>query len=92
MGVVSFLFFFFFPFNILDVDHFFKILYNFIKIFYPQPGIKPTPPALEGEVLTTGPSKKSLNWFLLRSSLLGLQMRIISLCLHMVVPLCMSMF
>ena len=77
---------FFLSFSFLDVDHFCKILYDFIKIFYPRPGIKPTPPALEGEVLTTGPSKKPLNWFLLRSSLLGLQMRIISLCLHMVVP------
>ena len=25
-----------------------------------QPGIEPTPPALEGEILTTGPSGKSL--------------------------------
>ena len=28
-------------------------------ILAPQPGIEPTPPALEGEVLTTGPSGKS---------------------------------
>ena len=28
-------------------------------ILAPQPGIKPTPPALEGEVLTTGLSGKS---------------------------------
>ena len=26
-------------------------------ILVPQPGIDPTPPALEGEVLTTGPPK-----------------------------------
>ena len=26
----------------------------------PQPGIEPAPPALEGEVLTTGPPGKSL--------------------------------
>ena len=29
-------------------------------ILAPQPGIKPTPPVLEEEVLTTGPSAKSL--------------------------------
>ena len=28
-------------------------------ILAPQPGIKPAPPALEGEVLTTGPPGKS---------------------------------
>ena len=28
------------------------------------PGIKPAPPALEGEVLTTGPPGKSLNDFI----------------------------
>ena len=27
----------------------------------PQPGIEPAPPALEGNVLTTGPSGKSRN-------------------------------
>ena len=30
-------------------------------ILAPQPGIEPTPPALEGEVLTTGPPGKSLD-------------------------------
>ena len=30
-------------------------------ILAPQPGIEPTPPALEGKVLTTGPPGKSLN-------------------------------
>ena len=30
-------------------------------ILAPQPGIEPTPSALEGEVLTTGPPGKSLN-------------------------------
>ena len=29
-------------------------------ILVPQPGIDPTPPELEGEVLTTGPPGKSL--------------------------------
>ena len=29
-------------------------------ILAPRPGIEPTPPALEGEVLTTGPPEKSL--------------------------------
>ena len=29
-------------------------------IFAPRPGTKPTPPALEGEVLVTGPPGKSL--------------------------------
>ena len=28
-------------------------------ILAPQPGIEPTPPALEGEILTTGPAGKS---------------------------------
>ena len=32
-------------------------------ILAPQPGIEPTPPALEGEVLTTGPQGKSLNLY-----------------------------
>ena len=30
------------------------------RILAPQPGITPSPPALEGEVLTTGPPGKSL--------------------------------
>ena len=29
------------------------------RILAPQPGFKPAPPALEGEVLSTGPSGKS---------------------------------
>lgn len=29
-------------------------------ILAPRPGMKPTPPALEGHVLTTGPPRKSL--------------------------------
>ena len=33
-------------------------------ILAPQPGIEPTPSALEGEVLTTGPPGKSLLFFL----------------------------
>ena len=28
----------------------------------PQPGIKPVPPALAGQVLMTGPPEKSLEW------------------------------
>ena len=32
-------------------------------ILAPQPGMEPTPPALEGEVLTTGPPGKS-QWLL----------------------------
>ena len=31
------------------------------EILAPRPGIKPVLPALEGEVLTTGPSEKSQN-------------------------------
>ena len=30
------------------------------EILAPQPGIKPAPPALEGEALTSGPSRKPL--------------------------------
>ena len=30
-------------------------------ILAPRPGIEPAPPALEGEVLTTGPPGKSLS-------------------------------
>ena len=33
-------------------------------ILVPQPGIEPESPALEGEVLTTRPPGKSLNWLL----------------------------
>ena len=33
-------------------------------ILAPQPGIEPTPPALEGEVLTTGPPGKVPSSFL----------------------------
>ena len=33
-------------------------------ILAPWPGIEPAPPALEGEVLTTGPPGKSLGWLL----------------------------
>ena len=32
-------------------------------ILDPQPGIKPTPPALKGRFLTTGPSGKSQGFF-----------------------------
>ena len=30
------------------------------RLLASQPGVKPTPPELEGDVLTTGPSGKSL--------------------------------
>ena len=38
-------------------------------ILAPQLGTKPTPPALEGEVLTTGPSGKFLDLLLLSHAL-----------------------
>ena len=41
------------------------ILYQLSYQGSPQPGIKPTLPALEGEVLTTGPPWKSLNIYFL---------------------------
>ena len=34
-------------------------------ILAPQPGIEPSPPALEGKVLTTGPPGKSLHYLFL---------------------------
>ena len=34
-------------------------------ILAPQPGIEPAPPALEGEVLTTGPPRKSPQYLLI---------------------------
>ena len=37
-------------------------------ILAPQPGIEPAPPALEGEVLTTGPPGKSQDSVFLTSS------------------------
>ena len=37
-------------------------------ILAPQPGIEPTPPVLEGKVLTTGPPEKSLKLLSLRST------------------------
>ena len=37
----------------------------------PQPGIKPTPPELEGEVLTPGPPGKSLSFFYVVQVLVG---------------------
>ena len=53
MFYVLFFFFFFFPFGC-----------EAWGILAPRPGIKPTPPALEGKVLTTGLSRKShLNTF-----------------------------
>ena len=66
--------------DFFDVDHFFKVFIEFVTIlllFYvlvfqpggmwdPQPGIEPTPPALEGKVLTTGPPGKSPPWFIFK--------------------------
>ena len=65
----------FYLFFFLDVDHFLKSLLNLLQycfcfMFYsfgreargllaPRPVIEPAPPALEGEVLTTGPPGKS---------------------------------
>ena len=34
------------------------------EVLVPRPGIEPTPPKLESEILTTGPPEKSLNLFL----------------------------
>ena len=60
---------------IFDVDHFkfFCICSSVASVLFfgqeacgisaPQPGIEPTPPALEGEVLTVGLSGKSLTYF-----------------------------
>ena len=31
-------------------------------ILAPRPGLKPAPPALEGEILTSGPPGKSKKW------------------------------
>ena len=39
-------------------------------ILVPRPGIEPTPPALESEVLTTGPPGKSRGYFLKRKRVL----------------------
>ena len=74
--IIGLIFFFFF-----DVDHFLKIVIEFVTIFplfyvlfffgpeacgtlAARPGIKPIPPALEGEVLTSGlPGKSPLPEF-----------------------------
>ena len=50
-------------FYILVLDH------EAYEILAPQPGIKPTPPSLEGEVLTTGLPGKSQVLSLLRERL-----------------------
>ena len=39
---------------------FWPLAYEACGILAPQPGIEPTSPALEGEVLTTGPPGKSM--------------------------------
>ena len=39
------------------------------EILDPRPGIEPTPPALEGEVLTPEPPEKSLDFFFLSTQL-----------------------
>ena len=52
----------FYPITILLLSFFlcYGFLANICGILAPQPGIKPTPPALEGGVLTPGPPGKSL--------------------------------
>ena len=47
-------------FLFLCFDFFFFFGHEACRILAPRPGIEPTPPALEGEVLTTGPPGKSL--------------------------------
>ena len=46
--------------TILLLFFFFNVLAFLVLILAPQPGIVPTPLALEGEVLTTGPPGKPL--------------------------------
>ena len=64
--------------RILEWDHFesvYWICYNIASVLYiyifdqeacgilaSQPGMEPTPPALEGKLLTTGLPGKSLSW------------------------------
>ena len=47
-------------YSIASVLHFGFFGHEACGILAPQPGIEPAPPALEGEVLTTGPPGKSL--------------------------------
>ena len=49
-------------------------------IFAPQPGIEPAPAALEGKVLTTGPSGKCL--FYILSNEMNILVECISQCFH----------
>ena len=66
-----------------DVDYILKSLLNLLQHYFcclgsdfwpwgielaPQPGIKTIPLALESEVVTTGPLRKSLNILLTRTS------------------------
>ena len=62
----------------------FDFLYLSCGILAPLPGIEPTPPALEGEVLSPGPPGLISS----EASLLNLQ--VFLLCLHIAFPLCMS--
>ena len=50
---------------------FFFFGHNACGILAPQPGIEPAPPALEGEVLTTGPPGKSLSHVLRKEYLVS---------------------
>ena len=55
-----------------NVDSVFYILvfdHEAYEILAPRPGIEPTPPSLEGEVLTTGPPGKTQVFSLLRERL-----------------------
>ena len=54
----------------------------------PGPGIEPASSALEGRFLPTGSPGTSRGWCLLRACLLGLQMAVFSVCLHLLFPLC----
>ena len=70
---------FFFFLKIFGCGPFLKSLLNLLQYWFcfiiwffgreacgiptPRPGIEPAPPALEGEVLTTGPPGKSRNFF-----------------------------
>ena len=47
-------------YNIVSVLCFWLLGREACGIFAPQPGIKPTSPTLEGELLTTGPPVKPL--------------------------------
>ena len=57
-------------YNIASVSCFWFFVLKVCGILAPPPGIKPTPPALEGKVLTTGLPGKSDDYFLFKVTLL----------------------